>query len=154
MVPSQNRERRLLHSEFQAKTGLQNISLLLSGQTWTMMMIGLILEAKQLEINSEVSLAQIFRKIPFLEMERPIGVTGVQIYQKLKDPRFSKTHLPLEFFQDTSNLDKKSNLKIIQNIRNPKNTLVSYFHHARNTMGRFAGTWNEYFEFVVTKKLP
>ena len=52
-------------------------------------------------------------------------------------------------------LDKHPNLRIIQTIRNPKDTLVSWYHHMRsdNHLGGFNGTWDQYFEEFKNKRL-
>ena len=62
--------------------------------------------------------------------------------------RFIKCHLPFEIMKE--NVDKRPQLKIIQTLRNPKDTLVSwYFHNRADEMqGCFDGTWDEFFQLV------
>ena len=89
--------------------------------------------------------------VPFIEMRYPGGgPVGYKLAGEIPDPRYMKTHLPLCYWKDA--LDKSPSTKIIQTIRNPKDTLVSYYHFCRMNMvlGCFHGSWNEYFETVVT----
>ena len=53
-------------------------------------------------------------------------------------------------------LDKHPNMKVIQVIRNPKDTLVSLYHHLQceRNMGEFTETWDEFFEAYKAEKIP
>ena len=88
--------------------------------------------------------------VPFFEMqyldERP---RGWELIEQIPDPRTIKTHLPLCYWKD--GLDKSPGTKVIQTVRNPKDTLVSLYHFCRMNQyfGWFNGTWDQFFETVV-----
>ena len=88
--------------------------------------------------------------VPFFEMqyldERP---RGWELIKQIADPRTIKTHLPLCYWKDA--LDKSPGTKVIQTVRNPKDTLVSLYHFCRMNryFGWFSGTWDQFFETVV-----
>ena len=115
--------------------------------------IQLILKAKELEEGKGIQLA-FLSEIPFIEAEFSNGKTGADDFRNLPHPRMMKTHLPCEIWK--GKLEKNPNLKIIQTVRNPKDTLVSYYHHCRNEshLGRFNGTWDQFFEVFKKKQLP
>ena len=117
-------------------------------------MIRLMMLAKDLEEGKEVITTDVLRHIPFVETENPDGTFGADIFKALPSPRYMKTHLPYELWKQQ--LDKHPNLKIIQTIRNPKDTLVSWYHHCRSdfNIGAFHGTWDQYFELFEQKRLP
>ena len=119
-----------------------------------MTIIRAILQAKDLEKGGDIPIDDFFTKIPFMEIEWGDGETGADKFTKLTPPRFMKTHLPFELWE--KQLKKHPNLRVIQTIRNPKDTLVSYYHHYRSdpTMGAFNGTWDQFFKLFKEKKLP
>ena len=82
---------------------------------------------------------------PFFEMQYiDGGPLGCTLAAEKPDPRTIKTHLPLCYWKAA--LDKSANTKVIQTIRNPKDTLVSFYHFCRMnmTLGCFDGTWDEF----------
>ena len=129
---------------------------LFSGLTWTMAIIRLILQSSEIEEGRDVPVAAISEQlpIPFMETQRANGESGADLFQNLPSPRFMQTHLPCKLWE--TQLVKHPNLKVIQTIRNPKDTLVSYYHHMRNEgiLGAFNGTWDQFFELFKEKKLP
>ena len=110
--------------------------------------------AEQLETGHDYDPKDILDKMPFVEAEFADGTLSADVASKLSPPRYLKTHLPFNLWKN--NIEKHPNVKIIQTIRNPKDTLVSWFHHYRsnNTIGAFNGTWDQYFERFRDKKLP
>ena len=129
--------------------------MLFSGQSWTLAMIRLILGAKDLEEGKDVPLTgPSARSMPFIETEKVTGETAADQFTKLEQPRIMKTHLPYSHWKEQ--LEKHQNMRVIQTIRNPKDTLVSLFHHMSNddTIGGFNGTWNQFFELFKEKRLP
>ena len=118
-----------------------------------MTIIYYMMHAKQLEEGKEVEVDKLFQLIPFIESEDVTGRTGADIFRSLPSPRYVKTHLPYQLWK--KQLEKHPKLKIIQTIRNPKDTLVSFYHFIQNDQfGGFNGTWDQYFELVKQKKLP
>ena len=117
-------------------------------------MIRLILQAKDLEEGKPVETTDLFQKIPFIETEWPDGTVGSDIINNLESPRFMKSHLPYQIWKHL--LEKHPTLKTIQTMRNPKDTLVSYYHHMRADIhtGAFHGTWDQFFEMFKEKRLP
>ena len=116
-----------------------------------MTIIHCILQIEKLEQGEDISITEkFFETIPFMESESVEGTTGADEFKKLQPPRFMKSHLPYQLWK--KQLEKHPNLKIIQTIRNPKDTLVSYYHHYRASSG-FKGTWDQFFEIFKEKKL-
>ena len=111
-------------------------------------------QAKDLEEGKDYEVLDIFEKMPFIELEMEDGTISAELAAKLTPPRYLKTHLPFAVWKD--NIQKHPDLKVIQTIRNPKDSLVSYYHHYRsdNTMGGFNGTWDQFFDLIKAKRLP
>ncbi len=112
----------------------------------------LILNHKNLETGSfKTSDSFDFNRTPFMEMEFADGDLGADKFEKLDSPRVMKTHLPFELYKDL--LLSNPNLKVIQTMRNPKDTLVSfYFHLKKMGAALFIGTWDQFFDQVKEKK--
>ena len=113
-----------------------------------------ILEAMgQEEIPTELTMQNFYHKITFMDLEAPNGETGADKLAKIDGLRILKTHLPYDLWKD--NLDKHPNMKVVLTLRNPKDTLVSQFHHYRSAemLGAFNGTWDQFFELFKAKKL-
>ena len=81
------------------------------------------------------------------------GELGAQQLAKLSSPQVTKTHLPASVWKD--NLQKNPNVKIINVIRNPKDTFVSYYHHYKNdpSIGLFTGSFNDFFQLAKNGKV-
>ena len=116
----------------------------LAGQTWVMTIMHLIQHAKDLEEGKDYNILDLYMKVPFLELQRSSGQYWSDIARTMESPRVMRTHLPHQIWKD--NIDKHPNVKIIQTIRNPKDTLVSYYHHFRSDamIGRFNGSWDQF----------
>ena len=73
-------------------------------------------------------------------------------FKQLQSPRYMKTHLPYRLWKNQ--LEKHPDLKVIVILRNPKDTLVSFFHHCRSDsqLGAFNGTWDQFFELLFKEK--
>lgn len=89
----------------------------------------------------------------FMEAEWPDGETGTVRFSQMEPPRFGNTHLPFDLWEKP--LSQNPNVKVILVVRNPKDALVSYFHHMSSDghHGEFTGTWNQYFELVQQGRL-
>ena len=118
-----------------------------------MQILNYISHANELE-DKEPQFLDLMDRIPFMEAEMRDGTVGADKLAKLTPPRFMKTHIPYQIWQ--KQLEKHPDLKVIQVIRNPKDTLVSFYHHLRSdhTLGDFNGTWNQFFQTFKEEKLP
>ncbi len=114
--------------------------------------MGLILRHKDIAAGKDVKSTDDIWERPFLEVENPKGECGADLVRKLEPPRVMKTHLPPELYKDL--FVRHPKVKVVQTVRNPKDTLVSYFHHYSDAkgMGPFVGTWDQFFEFAFSGK--
>ncbi len=89
----------------------------------------------------------------FFEIRPPGGAAESERAASYDGPRMIATHLPLTYFKQQ--IEKYPNLKVIQTIRNPKDTLVSYYHfyHKDESLGRFNASWNDFFKLIENDKL-
>ena len=119
-----------------------------------MTILHLILNSEDLDAGKDISFSNFYTKMPFIESEFADGTTGADQFRSLDAPRFIKSHLPFELWN--KQLEKHPNLRVIQTLRNPKDTLVSYYHHMINDyhMGGFLGNWDQFFEEFRAKRLP
>ncbi len=92
--------------------------------------MGLVLQSKELEAGRDVSMTDAMVQTPFLEIELKDGQTGADLARRLPHPRVLKTHLPIEMYK--GQIKRFPNMKVIQTMRNPKDTLVSAFHHLQS----------------------
>ncbi len=116
--------------------------------------MGLSKAAEQLEAGLDVKSTACAFEMPFMETRSARGASGAHMFNRQAPPRVMKTHLPVGMYRDL--LNKYPNTKVVQTIRNPKDTLVSWFHHMQNdrNLGGFVGTWNQFFELFRQKRLP
>ena len=112
-----------------------------NGTTWAQAMVWLIANDLDYEKANRIHIANRF---PFLEIGGLIELSpGRDPYQRIVDmapTRFIKSHLPVAFIPDEIWTAKP---KIIYVRRNPKDVIVSYYHHWRN-FAKYTGTIEEY----------
>ncbi len=126
----------------------------ISGQTWLLTILNLIQNAETLEAEGDIPPINFQDKMPFIEIHFPDGETGAEKFAKIEGgQRIAKSHLPFQLWKE--NVEKHPDLKIIQTLRNPKDSIVSFYHHytADETMGAFNGSFNDFFELYRKKLL-
>ncbi|CAG9801241.1 unnamed protein product [Chironomus riparius] len=115
------------------------------GTTWTQEMIWMINNNLDYETSSKVQLSDRF---PFLEWSGIIKNFTIDTFAECENqsrPRYIKSHLPLFLLPDQLWTVKP---KIIYVARNPKDTVVSWFHHHRH-LHCYQGTKEDFIEAFV-----
>ncbi len=71
----------------------------------------------------------------------------------MQGKRVMRSHMYLETWKNE--LEKNPDVKLIQTIRNPRDTLLSYykFYCMNEALGAYNGTWDEFFEMVRDQKV-
>ncbi len=112
----------------------------------------LIDNAEKLEAGEEMPRLGL-ETFKFMEFVYFDGEVGADKVAKLQPPRTMKTHLPLRFYK--KQLDAHPTTKVIQITRNPKDTLVSFYHFYRMNkgLGHFKGTFSDFFAMFERKEL-
>ncbi|ELU00729.1 hypothetical protein CAPTEDRAFT_118871, partial [Capitella teleta] len=88
--------------------------------------------------------------IPYIEFGFPGVETAIEGMDTLPAPRVMKTHLYYEYFQQKV---EEENLKVIVVLREPRDTLTSYYdHYCQDAIG-FPGDFHQFFELVRQDKL-
>ncbi|XP_049712167.1 sulfotransferase 1C4 isoform X1 [Elephas maximus indicus] len=119
-----------------------------AGTTWTEEIVDLIQNKGDAEKSKR---APTHIRIPFIEWIIPGMESGLEQANAMLSPRTLKTHLPIDLVPP-SFLEK--NCKIIYVARNPKDSMVSYYHFQRMNKGLpDPGTWEEYFESFLAGKV-
>jgi len=116
-----------------------------TGTTWVQEIVYLIKSNLDFATAKTVGLEERF---PFLEFITP----GISSIEKMKSPRFIKTHLPLDLLpkEVTDN-----NCKIIYVTRNPKDVAVSFFHFLQMlTVTEYQGSFKDLVCKLVRDELP
>ncbi|XP_074655746.1 sulfotransferase 1C2-like [Tubulanus polymorphus] len=77
---------------------------------------------------------------------------GFSLVEKLPRPRVLHSHMPFDMFLIQA---IERNAKIIYVLRNPKDTLVSFYHFYKScsVFGNFPGSWDDFFQLFLHKKL-
>lgn len=89
------------------------------------------------------------RQMPF---SRNYLLNSVDEISKLSTRRFIKTHLPFELLpRQLRNFSTRA--KMIYVIRNPRDTLISYYHHCK-LMEDYKGTFPEFVELFLDGNVP
>ena len=123
------------------------------GTNWLMTIVQHLNNAAALGRGEEPNELWEDPSIFFFEMRAPDGAGGSEQAAAYKGPRMIATHLPLTYFKQQ--IEKYPELKVIQTIRNPKDTLVSYYHFygKDEALGGFNGSWNDFFKIIENDKL-
>ncbi|XP_050953275.1 sulfotransferase family 1, cytosolic sulfotransferase 5 isoform X1 [Labeo rohita] len=120
-----------------------------AGTTWTQEVVDSILNEGDVE---KCKRAPTQVRMPFLEMTSKDGLTsGITRLEVMDPPRVIKTHLPIQLvprsFWDAG-------CKAIYMARNPKDTVVSYYHFDRMHLHQpEPGPWPHYLEKFMTGQL-
>ncbi|XP_073679207.1 sulfotransferase family 1, cytosolic sulfotransferase 5 [Garra rufa] len=120
-----------------------------AGTTWTQEVVDSILNEGDVE---KCKRAPTHMRMPFLEMTSKDGLnSGITKLEVMDPPRVIKTHLPIQLvpcsFWDAG-------CKVIYMARNPKDTVVSYYHFDSMHLHQpEPGTWPQYLEKFMTGQL-
>ncbi len=120
----------------------------IAGQTWLFTIMNFMDNWEKLDKGEVIEKPGMYYT-PFMEFfEYPDGNYHFEVAARQQGPRILKTHLPLSYWKDA--LEKSPKTKVITTIRNPKDTLVSFFHFYRmnRMIGGFHGTWDQFFGMV------
>ena len=113
-----------------------------SGTTWTQQIVRLIISRGKddgaINVNYAIPWVEGFTNIPAIGFSYHVDI------DKRASPRAFKSHLPYDMMP--CGLPSSTPGKYIYVIRNPKDVLVSYFHHDRNIPIYPLYEWDEYFE--------
>lgn len=89
--------------------------------------------------------------VPYLEITPPGRTPTLDEMDQMKHPRIIKTHLSYEFLQKPVEQD---NLKVVVILRNPKDTLVSYYYmYKLPNLSNFPGSFHDFFKFHQEKRV-
>ncbi|ELU02635.1 hypothetical protein CAPTEDRAFT_199607 [Capitella teleta] len=110
-----------------------------SGTTWTQEILYLLHNGVNPE---EASHRPIKHRVPFIDFNRMWSRV-----MEMTPPRIFKSHLRSNFFAREL---RRGDLKVVVTLRNPKDTLVSFYHFYKTNMafGNFQGEWNDFFEII------
>ncbi|XP_039507552.1 sulfotransferase family 1, cytosolic sulfotransferase 5 isoform X1 [Pimephales promelas] len=120
-----------------------------AGTTWTQEVVDAILNEGNME---KCRRAPTQVRMPFLEMTTSDGLyAGITKLEVMDPPRVIKTHLPIQLVPCSF---WEAGCKVIYMARNPKDTVVSYYHFDRmNLTQPEPGTWQQYLEKFMTGQL-
>ncbi len=129
-----------------------------NGTTWSQELVWCVLNNVDLEKAKSL---QLFVRSPFIDLQflldgiervnvqKPPAadlLPALEIAERMEPPRVIKTHLPFSLLP-VDLLDKS---KIVICLRNPKDTVVSYYHHERlMKMHGFSGDFKTYFDIYM-----
>ncbi|XP_056130438.1 sulfotransferase family 1, cytosolic sulfotransferase 5 isoform X2 [Lampris incognitus] len=120
-----------------------------AGTTWTQEIVDLIFNHGDAD---KVRRAPTHFRMPFLEMTAPNPtLSGLTQLETMEPPRIIKTHLPIQLLPNTI---WEAGCKIIYVARNPKDSVVSYFHFDHmNLIQPEPGPWPQYLDRFMKGKL-
>ncbi len=125
-----------------------------NGTTWTMELVWLLLHDCDV---AKAALLERHQKMTFLDrgvfidfrQDNPPGISFMEVlaeFEARASPRIIKSHLPLCLFPPDF-LDKN---KVVSCLRNPKDTVVSFYHHEKLWKNHgYTGSFSEYFDLFM-----
>ncbi|KAG5678968.1 hypothetical protein PVAND_008583 [Polypedilum vanderplanki] len=120
-----------------------------SGTTWTQEMAWLLNN----NLDFEKSKEDLVSRYLFLEFEAilysNLDATFDEYVANAQKPRYIKCHLPVFMLPDELWTIKP---KIIYTVRNPKDVIVSFYHHYRHLQG-YSGTLHDFINAFVNDKV-
>ena len=125
-------------------TLLLSVCLPSAGTTWIQEVVYLIHNGVNVE---EAASLPITERVPFIDYNRMWPLVT-----SMTSPRLLKSHLQASYFRDAV---EKKKVKVVVMMRNPKDTLVSFYHfyQVNIAFGGFRGTWHEFYELVRERQL-
>ncbi|XP_070560569.1 sulfotransferase 1C4-like isoform X3 [Ptychodera flava] len=122
-----------------------------SGTTWTLELAQLIMNKGDPSFTES---AHHFDRVPFIEYDFPQYPqwNGLKIMEKLDSPRLLKSHLPVYLFPPQA---LQMGCKIILVARNPKDTVVSYYHFYQSVQefGDYRGQFSDFLKMFMNNKV-
>ena len=131
----------LFKDQFQGRsTDVYIVTFPKSGTTWTQQVLHL------LQNKGEQGDVPLIRAIPWVERVIAAGgEEGVKEIENMPSPRFFKSHSPVHLFPKA-----EEGAKIVVVGRNPKDTMVSMFHHAKSKVEfEFNGDWKDWYRIFL-----
>lgn len=115
-----------------------------SGTTWTQEVCYLIQNGVDVE---EARTRPVTQRVPFLDY-----LPMYYVLTAREPPRLIKTHLQAHFFRKHI---EQTKVKVVMMMRNPKDTLVSFYHFYKvnKAFGCYQGSWDDFFELIRHKQL-
>ena len=98
------------------------------GTSWLQTIVWCIMNHNQ--NISEISGKHIYDLVPLIELTPPGDQPQLVVMEEMPNPRVLNTHLPPRAFALHENVTGKKT-KFVYGIRNPKDVLVSFYHHCR-----------------------
>ncbi|XP_056305279.1 sulfotransferase family 1, cytosolic sulfotransferase 5 [Danio aesculapii] len=120
-----------------------------AGTTWTQEVVDLILNDGDVE---KCKRAPTQVRMPLLEMTTADDPSaGITMLEAMVPPRVIKTHLPIQLVPHSF---WEAGCKVIYVARNPKDSVVSYYHFDRMNLSQpEPGPWKQYLEKFMTGQL-
>lgn len=97
---------------------------------------------------------QLKLRCPFIEFVPPFDYgypNGFEVFKGLSHPKLLKTHLRYEHLSS----EAQENLRYVYVVRNPKDTIVSYYHfyRANQSFGKYTGDFTGFLKMFYDNKL-
>ncbi|XP_070560572.1 sulfotransferase 1C3-like [Ptychodera flava] len=122
-----------------------------SGTTWTLELAQLIMNKGDTSFTES---AHHFDRVPLIEYSYHQNPQrdGLKIMEKLESPRLLKCHQPVHLFPPQA---LQMRCKIIVVARNPKDTVVSFYHFYQSApeFGHYNGEFSDFLKLFMNKKV-